>query len=87
MHDNKNPIPGIIYSDSDSDKQQIMFAIAKKFHQGVEQYNFTKTEMAFLITAILNELELSQDDFESLREELDEYDEDGEDGVDEEYEE
>jgi hypothetical protein len=83
MHDSKNPIPGIIYTDSDSDRQKIMFGIAKKFNKSIKRYDFSPIELAFLVTAIINELGLSQEDFESLRAEMEDTDDDDDDDDDE----
>ncbi len=75
MHDSKNPIPGIIYNENSSDKQKIIFDATKKFGESIKQYNFSSAELAFLVTAIINELGLTQEDFESLRDDLGEDDE------------
>lgn len=70
MHDSKNPIPGIIYTENKSEKQQILFGIAKKFNHSIKKYKLSPMELAFLVTAIINEFGLSQKHFESLRDEL-----------------
>jgi hypothetical protein len=61
-----------------------MFGIGKKFDKSINKYDFSPIELAFLITAIINELGLSQEDFESLRDEMEDtdYDEEGEDAED-----
>jgi hypothetical protein len=79
MHDVKNPIPGIIYGASDGVKHQLIKAITVKFSQNLKQQKFDKKELAFLITAIINELELTQEDFQNLKKDLDNEDMDDED--------
>lgn len=80
MHDNTNPIPGIIYTTEDA-KHGLIKTITLKFSKGIKQQNFDKKDLAFLITAIINELGLTQEDFQNLKKDLDdeEYDEDDED--------
>ena len=71
MHDEKNPIPGIIYAKGkEMDFRALALNITKKFCRGVRNQDFTTQEMAFLITAIINELGLTKQDFLSLKEEL-----------------
>ena len=83
MHDEKNPIPGIIYSGDEMAKKKIIFNITKKFSDGVKKQNFETKELAFLISAIINELGLTQEDFQNLKEELeDEYDGDEDEDLD-----
>jgi hypothetical protein len=80
MHDQTNPIPGIIYAGEEAAKKKILFSITTKFAKNIKQQKFEKRELAFLISAIINELGLTQEDFVNLKEELeDEMDED-EDG-------
>lgn len=79
MHDIKNPIPGIIYNIGDGTRHQLIKAITLKFSQNLKQQKFNKKELAFLITAIINELELTQEDFENLKRDLDQDDDDDED--------
>lgn len=76
MHDTKNPIPGIIYSVGDGSRHQLIKAITLKFSQNLKQQKFDKKELAFLITAIINELDLTQEDFQNLKKDLDQDDED-----------
>lgn len=71
MHDKTNPIPGIIYSEEDMTKRKTLFAITKKFSQNIKQQKFEKKDLAFLLSAIINELGLTQEDFQNLKEELD----------------
>ena len=70
MHDKNNPIPGIIYKEANDDAQKFMYNVTKKFCQGLKKHNLSKHDLAFLITAIINELGLTQEDFKSLRDEL-----------------
>jgi septal ring factor EnvC (AmiA/AmiB activator) len=89
MHDKANPIPGIIYKTEDSDKRQTILALTKKISKSLKKNNFSKKELAFLISAIITELELTQEDFVNLKNELEEEtkdDYDNNDDNDEEYE-
>jgi septal ring factor EnvC (AmiA/AmiB activator) len=89
MHDKANPIPGIIYKTEDSDKRQTILALTKKISKSLKKNNFSKKELAFLISAIITELELTQEDFVNLKNELEEEtkdDYDNNDDSDEEYE-
>ena len=79
MHDKGNPIPGIIYKTEDPDKRQTMLALTKKISKSLKKNNFGKKELAFLISAIITELELTQEDFITLRNDLDEETKDFED--------
>ena len=79
MHDKGNPIPGIIYKTEDPDKRQTMLALTKKISKSLKKNNFGKKELAFLISAIITELELTQEDFINLRNDLEEETKDFED--------
>ena len=70
MHDQSNPIPGIIYPPEDTDRKKLLVAITAKFCKGIKTQKFSKRELAFLISAIINELGLTQEDFINLKEEL-----------------
>lgn len=73
MHDETNPIPGIIYSNNSKDaRRNLIFIIAQKISDKVKSQKFTKQEMALLISSIISKLELDQDDFIKLNEELSE---------------
>lgn len=73
MHDEKNPIPGIIYATTNPDaRRNLIFIIAQKISDKVKAQNMTKGEMALLISSIISKLELDQDDFIKLNEELNE---------------
>ncbi len=72
MHDASNPIPGIIYPKDNTKFQKLLFNVTKRFCEGVRNQKMTKRQMAFLITAIINELGLTQEDFMSLKEDLEE---------------
>lgn len=84
MHDQNNPVPGIIYSADDDGKRKTLFAITSKFAKNIKEQKFDKKDLAFLMSAIINELGLTQEDFVNLKEELEEEGYEGED--DEEYE-
>lgn len=86
MHDNKNPIPGIIYS-ADASRKTLMLGITKKFSKAVKDQKFDTKELAFLVSAIINELGLTQEDFQNLKNELEAEAEEYDDGDgDDEYE-
>lgn len=73
MHDEKNPIPGIIYATTNPDaRRNLIFLIAQKISDKVKAQNMSKREMALLISSIISKLELDQDDFIKLNEELNE---------------
>jgi rubrerythrin len=89
MHDKANPIPGIIYKTEDPNKRQTMLELTKKISKSLKNKDFSKKELAFLISAIITELELTQEDFVNLKNELeeeakDDYENNNDDG--EEYE-
>lgn len=77
MDDKKNPIPGIIYPSALFNRRKLLFAVAHKISDTVKKHKFTKKELAFMISAMISRLELSQEDFTKLNEELEnEQDED-----------
>lgn len=84
MHDNENPIPGIIYVGGSSDRRDKIFALAKKLSDNLSKQKFSKSELALLISSTISKLGLEQEDFVNLNKELSE--ELGED-IDEEDEE
>ncbi len=89
MHNSDNPIPGIIYSESDRDKRRkVLYVISDKFVENLGKRKFTKQELALLISSMIAKLELDQDDFAALNkdltEELENYDERDSDYDDEE---
>jgi hypothetical protein len=89
MHNSDNPIPGIIYSESDKDKRRkVLYVISDKFVENLGKQKFTKQELALLISSMIAKLELDQDDFAALNkdltEELENYDERDSDYDDEE---
>ncbi len=84
MHDKENPIPGIIYSGEGINKRNILFAIAQKFSDNIKLQNFEKQQLAFLITVIITKLNLNQEDFMKLNEDMSkEMEDDDEDGEEE----
>lgn len=84
MYDETNPIPGIIYPNGDEKFRNLAFNVTKKFCEGVRKHQMTVEQMAFLITAIINELGLTQEDFLKLKSQLeDEEDRDDEEDDDE----
>lgn len=91
MHNSDNPIPGIIYSESDKDKRRkVLYIISDKFVENLGKQKFTKQELALLISSMIAKLDLDQEDFAALNkdltEELDNYEErdtDYEDGDEE----
>lgn len=71
MHNKDNPIPGIIYSENMREiKRGAIYTLAQKISDAVKKQKFDKKEMAFLISAIISNLELDQEDFLKLNEEL-----------------
>jgi hypothetical protein len=79
MHDKENPIPGIIYSDENVDERKILFSIAQKFSDNLKLKNFDKQQLAFLITVIITKLNLNQEDFIKLNEDMSKEMEDNDD--------
>lgn len=89
MHNSDNPVPGIIYSESDKDKRRkVLYVISDKFVDNLGKQKFTKQELALLISSMIAKLDLDQEDFAALNkdltEELDNYDERDSDYDDEE---
>lgn len=70
MNDKKNPIPGIIQPDALFIQRKLLFTVAHRVADTIKKNKFTKKELAFIISAIISRLELSQDDFTKLNEEL-----------------
>jgi hypothetical protein len=83
MHDKSNPIPGIIYGTEEMVKKKMIFSITTKFAENIKQQKFERKDLAFLMSAIINELGLTQEDFVNLKEELED---DGDDEETDEYE-
>jgi hypothetical protein len=79
MHDENNPIPGIIYPPDQSKNKKLIVAIVSKFSQSVKKQKLSTREMAFLVSAIINELGLTQEDFINLKNELEDANQDDED--------
>jgi hypothetical protein len=84
MHDEHNPIPGIIYPPDQSKNKKLIVAIVTKFSQSVKKQNLSTREMAFLISAIINELGLTQEDFINLKNELEDANQDDDEDEDDE---
>lgn len=80
MHDQSNPIPGIIYPAAEDGNKTLLFSITTKFCKGIKSQNFNKRELAFLISSIIDKLGLTQEDFVNLKQEL-ENDIDEDDGA------
>jgi hypothetical protein len=79
MHDENNPIPGIIYPPDQSKNKKLIVAIVTKFSQSVKKQKLSTREMAFLVSAIINELGLTQEDFINLKNELEDANQDDDD--------
>lgn len=80
MHNESNPIPGIIYPTPENERKKLLIAITTKFCKGIKTQKFSKRDLAFLISAIINDLGLTQEDFINLKEELEnQLDEDDDD--------
>lgn len=93
MHDRDNPIPGIIYGVGTAAKRHTVVTMTKKIAQIMKDANLEKKDLALLISAIITELGLTQEDFVNLKKDLEEeaedYDDDeddSEEGDEEEYE-
>lgn len=86
MHDKNNPIPGIIYKTEDADKRGDMLVLTKKISNALKKKDFSKKELAFLISAIITELGLTQEDFINLKNDLEEETKDFDEDDEEEYE-
>ena len=84
MHDENNPIPGIIYPPDQSKNKKLIVAIVTKFSQSVKKQKLSTREMAFLISAIINELGLTQEDFINLKNELEDANQDDDEDEDDE---
>lgn len=84
MHDENNPIPGIIYSPDQSKNKKLIVAIVTKFSQSVKKQKLSTREMAFLVSAIINELGLTQEDFINLKNELEDANQDDDEDEDDE---
>ena len=87
MHNQRNPIPGIIYAAPENDIKKLLVAITKKFCKGIKSQKFSKRDLAFLVSAIINDLGLTQEDFVKLKEELESQIEDDDDDEDSDEEE
>lgn len=73
MHDENNPIPGIIYEDDGLvARRNMIFTLAQKITDGLNRQKFTKQELALLISSVISKLDLDQEDFMKLNEELNE---------------
>lgn len=64
MHDPKNPIPGIIYLDSEEKKQISYKKYAKEWARKMKIDHPKKQDLAFLIKVMIMELGLTKDDFQ-----------------------
>lgn len=85
MHNKDNPIPGIIYSENVVDiRRNVIYAMAQKISEAVKKQGLDKQEMALLISSIISKLDLGQEDFTKLNEDLqDEIDEEEDSSEDE----
>lgn len=73
MHDENNPIPGIIYEDNTLvARRNMIFTLAQKITDGLNRQKFTKQELALIISSVISKLDLDQEDFMKLNEELNE---------------
>lgn len=87
MHNKDNPIPGIIYSENIPDaKNKLLYTIAQKLSEVVDKHQLDKREMAFLVSIIISKLDLDQEDFIKLNEELKDESEDEDFFEDDDYE-
>lgn len=72
MHDENNPIPGIIYSGHSSAKRDVLFNLAEKISENLKKKKFEKSELALLISSVISKLDLNPEDFAKLNKELSE---------------
>jgi hypothetical protein len=70
MHDKNNPIPGIVYHGNDDKERQTLARISQKFCDDIKKKKLTKLQLAFLITSMIGHLDLTQEDFKKLNENL-----------------
>lgn len=83
MHNSNDPIPGIIYSGNGIEKRDIIQKLSQTVLKLTKTQNLSKKEMAFLITVIITNLGLTQDDFIKLSEDINNKSDDEEEDVDE----
>jgi hypothetical protein len=66
MHDQNNPIPGIIYSTGPNERGKKMIKLVKQEKVRLKKMNLTKSELCFYVNGLVNLLGLAQEDFEEL---------------------
>jgi hypothetical protein len=74
MHDDKNPVPGIIYFCDSKKSMDALKLMARKYVIELKAKKIAKRELCFLIAIIIKELGLTQRDFLDLNEGEDESD-------------
>ena len=79
MHDNKHPIPGIIYKRDQEKLKKFISTTSARFCRVVKDQNLSRQELAFLISSIVNQLGITQEDFMNLKNALEKGDEIGDD--------
>jgi len=70
MHGSKEPIPGIVYYENDIKHQSRLIALIKECFIKVKSESKTKNDMCYVITSIIKELGLTQQDFLNLTKEI-----------------
>lgn len=68
MHDEKNPVPGIIYFGDSKKILEALKLMARKYVIELKAKKIAKRELCFLIAVIIKELGLTQKDFLDLNE-------------------
>jgi hypothetical protein len=64
MHNQGNPIPGIIYSKDN--KAAKMIELSKSQIKAFKALNLTKSELCFCLLSIIHSLKLTKDDFHNI---------------------
>lgn len=70
MHGSKEPIPGIVYYESGVKQPSKLIELAKEYSARMKAGNTTKNDLCYLITSIIKELGLTQQDFLNLTKEI-----------------
>lgn len=74
MHDPRNPIPGIIYLETDEKNKILYLKYAKEWAKKMKGQKISRKDLAFIVKVLISELGLTKDDF--IEEENEQEDED-----------
>jgi len=69
MHDSANPVPGIIYAGKKTVVRQKLDEEAKKWAKKLKAGNISKDDLTYLVSSIIIELDITEEDFGNLDEE------------------